>query len=184
MGPRVGLSSILILGAVVLLIAIVVGQNMGNSVLRQIAGRPAALSETPVPTFNSSADPGDPAGPPGATLWKRHEVISVATDPAFPDPRVTPEPPPPETPRPAPSRKPSPSPAPAASDAGVPNPNYTSPPMPIPLHTHDPNETPQPEDSTGTAPEASPSAASPGPHPAFTGRGNPTVPPNFGTPIP
>jgi hypothetical protein len=186
-GPRVGLSSILILGAVVLLIAIAVGQNMGNRVLGQIATRPLALSATPVPTPTASAD--EPSGRANAALWKRHDVISVATDPGFPDPRVTPEPPPPETPRPTarPTRKPTSAPT---ADDGDAAPAYTSPAMPIPLVTHPPTEASPSDDSSGPS-SAPPTPVETGrgaalaPKATFTGRSYPSLPPySTGTPLP
>ena len=172
MGPRAGLSTILILGSVVLLFAIVVGQSMGNRVLTQIASRPGDISATPIPTPSSSA--GDDIGA-GAPLWKRREVISVATDPGFPDPRVTPEPTVP------PTAKPSPKPSPTPTDFPTPNdrPPYTSPPLPIPLVSAGADESPS---ADGASPSPTPTGAgrgavASGPRPSFTGRGYPTLPP-------
>ncbi|MBD5634635.1 MAG: hypothetical protein IAI49_09170, partial [Candidatus Eremiobacteraeota bacterium] len=144
MGPRAGLSSILIVGALVLLVAIAVGQNMGNRVLGQIASRPVSLSATPIPSPSASA--AGASGLLNGALWKRREVISVATDPGFPDPRVTPEPSPPPTPRPTPKPSPTPTeePVPAPDDPGDGGDRYTSPPLPIPLVTRAPGETAPP----------------------------------------
>jgi hypothetical protein len=171
-GPRAGLSTILILGSVVLLFAIVVGQSMGNRVLTQIASRPGDISATPIPTPSSSA--GDDIGA-AAPLWKRREVISVATDPGFPDPRVTPEPTVP------PTAKPSPKPSPTPTDFPTPNdrPPYTSPPLPIPLVSAGADESPS---ADGASPSPTPTGAgrgavASGPRPSFTGRGYPTLPP-------
>ncbi len=154
MGPRAGLSTILILGSVVLLFAIVVGQSMGNRVLTQVASRPVDISATPIPTPSSSA--GDDLGA-GAPLWKRREVISVATDPGFPDPRVTPEPTIPPTAKPTPK------------------------PTPTPTDYPTPNDRPSPS-ADGASPSPTPTAAgrgavASGPHPSFTGRAYPTLPP-------
>jgi hypothetical protein len=82
---------------------------------------------TPVPEAESS-DHGE------LRNWKRLEVISVATDPAFPDPRVTrpPAPPPPS----APPHRATPIPEPT-----LPAPLYTSPPLPLPLVSHEPVDT-------------------------------------------
>jgi hypothetical protein len=190
LGPRRELSAILILGAAVLVVAIFVGQNMGNRVLGAIASRPATLFATPIAA--PSASPDDRSGPANAPLWKRREVISVATDPAFPDPRVTPEPSPPPTPSPKPRPSPSPSSDSDAAPAGEGQDQsptlYTSPPLPLPLASHDPDETSPPEENGG--PGASPGAvlrAAPSgvPRPAATGRGSATVPPySTGTPLP
>ncbi len=143
MGPRTGLSTLLILGAIVLLIAIAVGNGMGNRVLRQVA-HTADLEPTPFPIALPSAE--DVGGPNTLTLRRRHVTI-IATDPAFPDPRITPEPSPPPTPRPTPqatSTPPPPTPAPGLT--GPTNPPYTSPPLAYPLVKHSPGETSPPDD--------------------------------------
>jgi hypothetical protein len=162
-----------------LLIAIVVGQSMGNRVLRQIASQPASFSATPIPT--PSASPIDASGPLGAALWKRREVISVATDPGFPDPRVTPEPSPSPTrrPTPRPTPSPSPSPSPQQSDDGGQVPDYTSPPLPIPLVSPG---TVSPDPAGAAAPVPSPAApgrnaAVVAPRPSSASRSKPTLPP-------
>jgi hypothetical protein len=186
-GRRAGLSTVLIVGAFVLLIAIAVGQNMGNRVLGQIASRAVLQPPTPIPA--ASPSPGAESG--NQALWKRREVISVATDPAFPDPRVTPEPPPPETPRPAPprpahTRTPEPEPTDDTqprNDAASP---YTSPPMPIPLITHEPSTTATDAAATPTgSPEPSPAPRFQfaTPRPGAAARPTPTIPP-YSTPIP
>lgn len=150
MGPRSGVSTLLILGAVVLLIAIVVGNGMGNRVLRQVA-RSADIRTTPLPITTPS--PEDAGGPNSLTLRRRH-VTSVATDPAFPDPRITPEPTPQPTERPIPKATPTPEPPPTPE----PEPTdalqapYTSPPLAFPLVKHSPGETSPPDDGS-PAPE-------------------------------
>ncbi len=163
MGPRAGVSTVLIAGALVLLIAIAIGNNMGNRVLGQIGSRAAGAVATPVP----SPSAGDEDDGVSHVLWKRRQVLSVATDPAFPDPRVTPEPPPPpppSTPRPTPHQTRTPAPTPSApSDGSSTAPPYTSPPMPIPLVSHDAGET--------TAPDEGPSSSAAPPH---TGPPTPT----------
>jgi len=185
-GPRAGLSSILIVGAIVLLIAIAVGQNMGNRVLGAIATRPMVMPATAIPT--SSPTPDDAPGQ-GSAAWKRHEVISVATDPGFPDPRVTPEPPPPATPRPVPKPKPSPSPTPTDGATGPegehPVPPYTSPPLPIPLVTGSPE--PGATDELPSAATPTPLATSRGaalPHASSISKSLPTLPPYSATASP
>jgi hypothetical protein len=124
---RPGFSITLILGAVVLLVSILLGQKLGDRVLLQTERRVpiAGANLTPVPETN-------PTQAPLLKNWRRQQVVSVATDPAFPDPRVTRPP----TPRP-PTARPTPQPTPSPQAVTVP---YTSPPMPIPLVSHDPNE--------------------------------------------
>ncbi len=139
-----------------LLIAIGIGNNMGNRVLGQIASRGAGAATTPIPSPSALAS--DDAA--SHVLWKRRQVLSVATDPAFPDPRVTPEPPPPPPPAtPRPSPKPSRTPfaaPPTAGDDASPDPNaYTSPPMPIPLITHSAGDTPPPDEESTPLPNRS-----------------------------
>lgn len=126
---RPGLSALLVAGAVILLVSILIGQKLGDRVLLQ--------TERRVPIIGSGVTPVPEAEPTDKTLlknWKRLQVVAVATDPAFPDPRVT---------RP-PTPKPTPTPTPRATStpfaATVPPPVYTSPPLPIPLASHDPNE--------------------------------------------
>jgi hypothetical protein len=93
--PRIGLSGLLVVGGGVLLIAIAAGNGMGNRVLTQVAGGNGGffknVAATPVPNETRA---------PVEVNWKKVQVMSVATDPAFPDPRVTPEPPPAPPPRP------------------------------------------------------------------------------------
>jgi len=128
---------LLVAGAVVLLASIVVGQKLGDKILLQTPRRPVLVGSgiTPVP----EADPSDRGE---LKNWKRLQVVSVATDPAFPDPRVTRPPPPPPpvyTPPPLPQHRVTPIPVPTVNVAprgGI----YTSPPLPLPLVSHDPNE--------------------------------------------
>lgn len=120
---------LLVAGAVILLVSILIGQKLGDRVLLQTERRvPIAGSNlTPVPETQPTAQAP-------IKNWKRQQVVSVATDPAFPDPRVTRP-----TPRPAtaaPTPKPTLTPAPFATNNAV----YTSPPLPMPLVSHDPNE--------------------------------------------
>lgn len=118
------LSGALVLGGLVLLTAIVIGNQLGDRVLTQVATRTQAgpILPTPVPASSQSAPPPD---------WKKIQVTSVATDPHFPDPRVTPP-----TPRPTPTAKPTPTPKPKASPSAsapppqqTPYPAYTPPPL-------------------------------------------------------
>jgi hypothetical protein len=109
---------------VVLLGAIVVGQKLGE---QTIFGNTERRVEVPAQTVTPV--PGDTPGANESVSrnWKRLQVVSVATDPAFPDPRVTPRP----TPSPKPTRSPTPAPTPLPTPADV----YTSPPLPLPLTT-------------------------------------------------
>ena len=126
---RPGLSALLVAGAVVLVVSIFIGQMLGDRVLLQTARRTQIVpsSVTPVPEAGA-ANGGE------LKNWKRLQVVSVATDPAFPDPRVTRPPTPP--PAPPPTARPTPSPRPAAP-RGI----YTSPPLPFPLVSHEPGAT-------------------------------------------
>jgi len=175
-GPRAGLSTVLIAGAFVLLIAIAVGNSMGNRVLSQIGSRDAGAVATAVPSPAASAEDDGVSH----VLWKRRQVLSVATDPGFPDPRVTPEPPPPPpTARPTPRRTQTPVPSPIVPAYEGTVPPYTPPPMPIPLVSHEPGETSPPDDvpSGSAAPRA---AASGSPRPGAHA-GAPTASPGVST---
>jgi hypothetical protein len=131
-------TSLVLVGlGVLLLVSIAIGQQIGDHALFSATQHRLAFPDdsiTPVPDPTTTDDP---------TLskdWKRLQVVSVATDPAFPDPRVTPPPTP--TPRPAP-------PAPKATPTPTPSPLapadlYTSPPLPLPLVSHEPEATATP----------------------------------------
>ena len=157
MGPRAGLSTLLVLGAIVLLAAIAIGNGMGGRVLSAVGHPSAHISATAVPLAIASGE-GDAALP----VLRRRHVISVATDPAFPDPRVTPQPTPtpePATPRPQPTDEPLPTDEPSTvatdptEDVKAP---YTSPPLAFPLVTHPPGATSGPNGETPSpAPNAS-----------------------------
>ena len=123
---RPGISALLVAGAVVLMVSILIGERLGDRVLIQTAERIpiAGAGITPVPETGQS-DRSDPRG------WKRLQVIAVATDPGFPDPRVQRPP----TPRPTlPPPSPSPTPAPKRQAP------YTPPPLPLPLVSHGPHD--------------------------------------------
>jgi hypothetical protein len=86
---------------IVLLAAVVLGQQIGEHTIFGATERRVEIPEgavTPVPDETPGSDEAI------SRNWKRLQVVSVATDPAFPDPRVTPPPTP--TPRPTPSPKP------------------------------------------------------------------------------
>ena len=128
---RPGTSALLIAGALVLLISIFIGQKLGDRVLLQTESRTpvGAAMVTPVPAPEQTN-----AGP--LRNWKRLQVVSVATDPAFPDPRVTPPP----TPRPPPpTPPPTPKPRPTVTPQPPPGGEYTSPPLPMPIVSHTPD---------------------------------------------
>jgi len=148
MGPRASLSFLLFLSATVLLGAIALGNRMGNHVLGQISQRTEAVPTvllTPVPEVKDRQV---------SLGWKHTQVVSVATDPAFPDPRVTPPPPPPKEP---PVARPHLPPVPQVPEAArrPADRGYTSPPLPIPLVTHQEDQPPPDEGdaSTQTTPE-------------------------------
>jgi hypothetical protein len=127
--PRTALA--LIGMGVVLLAAIAVGQQIGEHTIFGATGHRVAIPE---PTITPVAvDTGGPDEEVSRN-WKRLQVVSVATDPAFPDPRVTPKPTP--SPRPTPSPKPSPSINPADL--------YTEPPLSQPTPSQAPVGPPTP----------------------------------------
>ena len=182
-GKRPGLSIVLVMGALVLVIAILVGNNMGNRVLGQISSRGAGAAATPIPTPSAGASDS----PQSRALWKRRQVLSVATDPAFPDPRITPEPEPVATPRP-PRRLNTPDPlgkvdgaAGKASDepttdavSASPNTTYTSPALPLPIVSHAPEETISPDPAQTLAPQKS---TAPRPYPTLPPVSQPSLNP-------
>jgi len=126
---RPGLSVLLVAGAVVLLVSILIGEKLGDRVLLQTERRVPIIGSgvTPVPE-TAPSDQGE------LKNWKRLQVVSVATDPGFPDPRVTRPP----TPVPVPTKRPTPTPAPTPEP---PRSIYTSPPLPVPLVSHEPGAT-------------------------------------------
>jgi len=128
MGRRAALSQVLVVGALLLLVAIGVGIGMGNRVLGLVGGRQPVV---PTPVAVPTASPG---GSANWSAWKRTSVMAVATDPGFPDPRVTAEP---EV-KPTPKRTPTPKPPATATPLRQPNSEYTSPPLPVPLVSHTP----------------------------------------------
>jgi len=127
--PRTALT--LVGMGIVLLVAVVIGQQIGEHTIFGATER-----RVEIPALTITPIPEDTAGPNEeiSRNWKRLQVVSVATDPAFPDPRVTP--------RPTPSPKPTPSPTP--SPTALPTEIYTSPPLAVPLASHDPTESPTP----------------------------------------
>ncbi len=145
MGRRAWLSTLLFLGAATLLIAVSVGNGMGSRVVSQVAGRLPQFAPSDPPIPEPSATDAE-----AAVAWKHTQVMTVATDPAFPDPRVTPAPPPsPPPPKATPTPKPSATPRPNSAAP------YTSPPLPIPLVSHSPDSAPasaEPAETGGVPP--------------------------------
>lgn len=147
------LTIILSLGILVLVAGIAVGQRAGDRVIGQVTEKRlqsiAPVTVTPAPKKKSA----NAYGPD----WKRTDVMSAASDPGFPDPRVPPVPPP--TPPPPPKYTPPPREAPTPT----PTPNLNLPiwrraapmPTPTPVDTGSPGaeasgspaptESPQPE---------------------------------------
>jgi hypothetical protein len=93
----------LVLGGIVLLVSIFIGEKMGERVIKRSTETAILVPEVqtagPIPTASA-----DQAGP--IRDWRKLQVVTVATDPGFPDPRVTPTP----TPKPKPTHTPSPQP--------------------------------------------------------------------------
>jgi hypothetical protein len=142
---RPATSLVLIGGAIILLIAIAIGQRLGDSVLRQVTEQrstEATAILTPVPPAPQPTEMGP------VRNWKHEQVVSVATDPAFPDPRATPKP----TPRPAPTPVPTVPPPTLPPSENLPpaKAEYTSPPLPLPIASHLPEELDtEPPDANG-----------------------------------
>ena len=117
-------SAFLVACALTLLVAILVGEKMGERVIRQ------ATQTAVVPTLvtPSPASTSEESGP--VRNWRRAQVVTVATDPGFPDPRVTPPPTP--TPRPPKTPKPTPTPTPYVPPTPIPTPTETETPVASP----------------------------------------------------
>jgi len=129
--PRTSLT--LVGAALVLLISIAIGQRIGDHVLNAGTDRqPTVVRPLATPVPEQSDVP--------VRDWHREQVVSVATDPAFPDPRVT------RAPTPAPSAAPTATPRPSPTPAPTQLP-YTSPPLALPIASHAPDESPEPADS-------------------------------------
>lgn len=149
---RPGTTLLLVAGAVVLLVSILIGQKLGDRVLLQTTRRAPVIGSgvTPVPE-------ADPSNRGELKNWKRLQVVSVATDPAFPDPRITPPPRPTQAPYTPPPHRDTPAPEPTLA---APRSIYTSPPLPIPLVSHEPGAseteppTLSPEERANVAPSA------------------------------
>jgi hypothetical protein len=133
---------VLAVGAAVLLIAVAVGQHMGDRVMQQATQQQLqSVIPTPLPS-GADASPR-PYGPD----WKRSQSLSAAGDPRFPDPRVPPKP----LPTLPPTPKASPSPPPPVTP--TPNPN-------IPIWRQKPFPTFEPSPAS-SGPLASPQVGMP-----------------------
>ena len=128
---RPQLSLMLVIGGITLLVSIFVGEKMGERVLLHSTENavlvPEVQTAAPIPTASA-----DQAGP--IRDWRKLQVVTVATDPGFPDPRVTPTP----TPKPKPTPTPSPTPTPYFFPTATPE-----PPTVAPTPTVTQNATPQ-----------------------------------------
>jgi len=130
--PRTSLT--LVGAALVLLISIAIGQRIGDHVLSMGTDRqPTVVRPLATPVAEQSDVP--------VRDWHREQIVTVATDPAFPDPRATPTPTPTPPPTPTPTPRPTPTPVPSPSAT------YTSPPLALPLESHPPEESPRPGES-------------------------------------
>src|SRR5579863_2526817 len=131
---------VLAVGAAVLLVAVAIGERMGDRVIGQ-ATEQTLQSVGPVSVSPSPDASPQPYGPD----WKRSQALSAAGDPHFPDPRVPPQPLPtlPPTPKPRPTPVPTP----------TPNPNipiWRQKPMPTIPPSVEPAEPATGEPSPGT----------------------------------
>jgi hypothetical protein len=136
---------VLATGAIVLLLAVAIGQRMGDHAMRQATEQQLqSIMPTPLPSGGDSSP--QPYGPD----WKRSQALSAAGDPRFPDPRVPPQP----LPTPLPTPKPTPRPVVVATPTINPNiPIWRQRPLPTPSAA--PEAPGSPEDNM--SPEASPS---------------------------
>jgi hypothetical protein len=123
-------SLLLVLGGATLLISIFIGEKMGQRVLMRSTETAVLIPEVqtaaPVPTASQ-----DDSGP--IRDWRKLQVVTVATDPGFPDPRVTP----------TPTRKPKPTPSPSPTPTPFVLPTLTPEPSTVPSPGISPNATPQ-----------------------------------------
>ncbi len=129
-------------GVVVLLIAIVFGERMGDRVfVRENASNGSGLETMPVITPIPA-----PTTVPYGPNWKDSQTLAAAPDPGFPDPRIPPKALPTATPRPTPSPTPR----------WTPNPN-------IPIWDQTPPPSPGASPSTAPVRPSASESASPSP---------------------
>lgn len=140
---------VLAAGALVLLIAVAIGQRMGDRVI----GNATDQTLQSVGPVTASASPNASPQPYGPD-WKRSQALSAAGDPRFPDPRVPPQPlpTPPPTPKPKPAT-PTPEPTP------TPNPN-------LPIWRQRPLPSVPPSTPLVEPPSPSPTVEGPNPPPS------------------
>ncbi|HLI95027.1 MAG TPA: hypothetical protein VKT72_02950 [Candidatus Baltobacteraceae bacterium] len=144
------LTLILALGILVLVVGIALGEHAGDRVIGQVTEKRlesvAPVTVTPAPQETRAS----PYGPD----WKRTDVMAVATDPGFPDPRVPPAAPPTPTPLPKftvpPTMRPTPSPTP---NMNLPIWRRLAPmPTPTPVVTGSPGTSPSGTPGTTASP--------------------------------
>lgn len=122
--PRTSL--VLVLCGITLLVSIYAGEKMGARVLTRTTDATALVPEVTTPS------PAPTAAQQGPIVdWRRLQVVTVATDPGFPDPRVTRTPTP--SPRPSPTHSPTPVPLATPPGPGTPSPNGAPPGSGTPL---------------------------------------------------
>lgn len=132
---RPGTSLFLFICGIALLASIFIGERMGAHALRRTTETAAVVpEETPTPQATQTQ-----SGP--IINWRNLQVVTVATDPGFPDPRVT------KPPTPTPTPKPSPKPTP---------PPPSPPPAPLLGSTPTPSPSPSGSATTGIPPYAYP----------------------------
>ncbi|HEY1683046.1 MAG TPA: hypothetical protein VGF98_15470 [Candidatus Tumulicola sp.] len=139
---------VLAAGTIVLLVAIAIGQRMGDRVLDQVTGsgnqNASVTAVTPEPTQSAGAYGPD---------WKRSESLAGAADPRFPDPRIPPQPLP--TPLPTPKATPAPVASPTPTDTINPNiPIWRQKPMPTATPSGEPSAEPAVSGSPSEHPES------------------------------
>ena len=128
-----------------LLLAVAIGERMGNRVIGQANEQTlqSAIPQAATPAPNGSPQPYGPD-------WKRSQALSAAGDPRFPDPRVPPQP--------LPTLAPTPTPRPTPKPTPTPNPNipiWRQSPLPTVAPSLEPSgelESPTPEPSPAASP--------------------------------
>ncbi|MBV9271256.1 MAG: hypothetical protein JO165_09180 [Candidatus Eremiobacteraeota bacterium] len=145
------LTLVMVLGIIVLIGAIALGERMGDRVIGQVTEKRlegvAPITVSPAPASQSAQSYGP--------NWRQTQVLAAASDPGFPDPRVPPVPLP--TPMPLPKNTPAPARS-AVRPTPTPTPNMN---LPIwrraqPLPTVTPEASASPEPTGSASPSASP----------------------------
>lgn len=137
---------VLVVGAAVLLLAVAIGEQMGNRVIGQANEQ---TLQSVIPQAVTPAPDGSPQ--PYGPDWKRSQALSAAGDPHFPDPRIPPQP--------LPTLAPTPTPRPTPKPTPTPNPNipiWRQSPLPTLAPSIEPSggelESPTPEPSPAGTP--------------------------------